>query len=115
MPVLDGVIKESEELVILALADRVELVIMALRATDRQAEERRSRRVNPVDDRLDAELFGIDSAFLIDLGGAMEAGGNLLFERGVGQQVACELLNHKLVKRQIAIERVDHPITIFPN
>ena len=41
-------------------------MVVALAATDRQAEEDCARCIDPVDDRLDAKLFDVDSAFLID-------------------------------------------------
>ena len=45
----------------------------------------------------------------------LKAGGDPLVERAVRQQVAGELLDGELVERQIAVERVDHPIAIGPH
>ena len=57
----------------------------------------------------------VDAAFLVDLRVAVEAGGDLLLERGVRQQVAGELFDRKTVERQVAVEGVDHPIAILPD
>ena len=46
---------------------------------------------------------------------AMEAGGDLLVERRIGQQVAGQLLDGELVERQIAVEGLDHPVAIGPD
>ena len=80
--VLEGVVEEGQEPVILLLCDRVELVVVALGAPDGQTQKRGAGRVDAVDDRLDAELLGVNAAFLVDLGIAMEARGNLLIDRG---------------------------------
>ena len=79
---LVDVVEEGEEPVVVALGDRVVLVVVALGTADRQAEEDRARRVDPVDDRLDPELLDVDAPFLVDLRVAMKAGGDPLAERG---------------------------------
>ena len=61
-----------------------------------------------------AEHFGIHAAFAIGQRVAVEAGGDTLFDGGVGQQVARELFDRELVKRHVAVERVDHPMAIAP-
>ena len=78
-------VEEGEELVILALRNRIELVVVTLAAADRQAEENAAGRVDAIDDRLDAELFHVDAAFLVDLRIAVEAGGD---QSLVGEPVA---------------------------
>src|SRR5262249_21754168 len=107
MAVMLAAVEEGEKLVILPLGKGVELVVVTLRATQREAEEDRGRRVDTIEDRLDAELLGINAAFLIDLRVAMEPSRDLLPERRVGQQIARELPNGKLVERQILIEGVN--------
>ncbi len=54
------VVEEGEKLVILALGDRVVLVVVALGAADRQPEKDRARRVDAIDDRIDAKLLDVD-------------------------------------------------------
>ena len=46
---------------------------------------------------------------------AVEAGGDALIERGIGQQIAGQLLDGEAVERQIAVEGVDHPIAPAPH
>src|SRR5208282_1205397 len=65
---LIDVVEESEELVIVALRERIVLVVVALGASDRQSQKDRARGIDPVHDRLDAELLDVDPAFLVDLG-----------------------------------------------
>ena len=111
---LVGVVEEGEELVVLALRQRVVLVVVALGAADRQAEPDRRRRVDAVDDRLDAELLLVDAALVVGQRVAVEAGGQLLREAGAGQQVAGQLLDGELVERQVAVEGADDPVAVAP-
>ena len=112
--VLAGV-EEGEHLVILALREWVELVVVTLRATQRDAEEHRRRRVDAVEHGLNAELLGVNAAFLIDLRVAMEPGRDLLPDGRVGQQIAGELPDGKLIEGQVLIEGVDDPVAVFPD
>ncbi len=63
-------------------------MVVALAATDGEAEPNRAGRVDAVHDRLDAELLDVDAAFLVDLRVAVEAGGHALPQGRAGQQVA---------------------------
>ena len=80
------VVEKGKEPVVVALRDRVVLVIVALCAADRQAEEDRARRVDAVNDRIDPELFDVDPAFLVDLRIAMKPGGDPRRERRSGSR-----------------------------
>ena len=71
--------------------------------------------VHAVEHRLHAELLGIDAAFLVDHRVAQKAGGDDLVLRGVGQQVAGELLDDELVVGQVAVEGVDDPVAVEPD
>ena len=71
------VVEEGKEPVILALGDRVVLVVVALGTADGQAQEDGPGRVDPIDDRLDPELLDVDPPLLVDLRIAMEPGGDL--------------------------------------
>ena len=62
------------------------------------------------------EVFFVDHAPFV--GGdvaAIEARGDVLIERAIGQQVAGELLDRELVERHVAVEGVDDPIAIGPD
>ena len=71
--------------------------------------------VDAIEHGLDAKLFGIDAAFLVDLRVAMKPGGDLLLDGRIREQVARKLLDRELVKWHVAIKRVDHPIAVFPD
>ena len=46
---------------------------------------------------------------------AVETGGDLLRERRVGKKIAGKLFDRELIERHIRIERVDDPLTPFPD
>ena len=108
-------IEEGEELVVLALRERVELVIVTAGTTQRQAHQDRRRRVNAIGDVLDAVLLGDDASFRIDDVVAVEAGRDSLVERRVRQQVSRKLLGDKLIERHPAVEGVDRPVSPPPH
>ncbi len=90
-------------------------MIVALRATDREAEPRGAHRVHAIDD-VEVEIFGVDDAALV--AGhhvAHEAGGDLLVARGARQQIAGELLDRELIERFVGVEGVDHPLAPEPH
>src|SRR5262249_5697617 len=107
-------VEEGEELVVLALAQRIVLVIVALAAADGHAEPDLAGGVDAIDAGLDAALLLIDAAFLGGQRVAVDAVGDLLSQRGARQQVAGQLLDGELVERQVAIERADEPVPIAP-
>ena len=75
------VVEEGEELVVVALRDRVELVVVAAGAFDREAEPGRADGADAVGDVFDAVLLVDDAAFGVDDVVAAEAGGDALIER----------------------------------
>ena len=109
------VVEEGEHPVELLLRDRIELVVVALRAADGEAEPDRARRADAVDHAVDAELLDVDAAFLIEGRVAVEARGDALGFAGVGQEVARELFDREAVEGQVGVERVHHPVAIFPD
>src|SRR5882757_1672456 len=60
-------------------------------------------------------LQRINPALLIDHRVTMETGGDDLVGRCVGQHVAGELFQGKLIKWHIGIERVDYPVAPRPD
>ena len=111
---LVGVVEKREQLVVLHLRDRIVLVVVALRAAERQPKHHLASRRDSIVNRVDAKLLPVDAALGIDLRVAMKPRGHPLRQRGVRQHVAGKLLHNKLVKRQITIERLDHPVAIRP-
>ena len=112
---LVNVVEECEELVELALRDRVELVIVAARAAEREPKKGRAGRADAVDHCFDAILLEIGAPFLIDHRVAMEAGGDELVLRRLWQQISGNLLDHELVEGEIVVECVDDPVTVGPD
>ena len=114
-PVLGDVVEEGEESVEIFVRDRVELVAVAPGAGEGQAQPDRCRRIDAIDDVLDRVLLGDDAPFAVAAMVAIEPGRNLLVERWRRQQVAGELLDREPVERQIAVERIDHPVAPSPH
>ena len=109
------VVEEREEPIVLLLGHRVVLVVMALTALNRQPEHRFADRIHAVEHRVHAELLRIHAPFFVKHRMSQEAGCDELILCRIRQEVASELLDQELVIRQIAIERVDHPISIEPH
>ena len=103
------------ELVKLALRDRVVFVIVAAGAAEREAEPRLAGGVHAVDDRLREPLRLDASALAIQPRVAVKTGRDFLRQRGVGQQIAGELLDGKLVERLIAVVGADDPVAPRPH
>ena len=112
---LGSVVQERHHLIVGTMRHRIELVRMTLRASEGEAEPCGGGGIYPVDHRVKPKLQRVDAALLVDHRVAMKAGGNALGLRGVGQQVAGDLLDGELIKRQVGIERVDHPIAPRPD
>ena len=109
------VIDVGEHPVIVALADRVELVVVALGALHRQAQHGLADRVHAVEHGLHAELFRIGPALLVDHRVAQEARRNALLLRGARQQVARDLLDDEPVIGHVRVERVNDPVAVEPD
>ena len=93
-----GVVEESVKLVVFAVSDGVELMRMALGAADGETKPDRAGGVDSVDDGLDAELFTIGSALLVDESVPVEGGGNELAFAPVRKKVTGELFDRELIK-----------------
>src|SRR5688500_759618 len=97
------------------MGDRIELVSVALSATDGQSQPDGSRGIDSIDNRFIAEFLSIGTAFFIDQCVAMKGRCYELFLGRTGQQVASELLDRELVKRHVAIDRLNDPVAIGPH
>ena len=96
-------------------ANRVELVVMALGATSRQAEKCREHGAGSLDRIAVDPLRFNRTTFAGSRAATQKAGGNFLLQRRVRQQIACQLLRAELVKWQVAVESVNHPVAICPH
>ena len=98
-----AVVKERIELKKFTLRERIEEVIMTLRTGERCPQPNSSGRTHAVDDRLDTILFGIDAPLFVDHRVAMKSCGNPLSLRRIGKQIAGDLLDGELIKRQVRV------------
>ena len=108
-------VEEGEKAVVLPLRDRIELVVVTTGAADRQAQEQHRGGLHPIGHILHAIFFRDGSPLEIDHVVAGKTGGDLLFERRAGEQVARQLLNDELVERQIVVDGLDQPIAPRPH
>ncbi len=92
------IVEERKELIVLALGERIELVVMAAGTTERDTHQDCRCCVNTISHVFNPVFFRDDSPFRIDHMVSIEARGNPLIERRFGKQVACQLFRHKLVK-----------------
>ena len=95
-------VEVREDLVVVALRDRIELVVVALGAAEREAEHRFAERFHAVDVVVGEILLGDRAALVRVHVVALEAGGDELGFGAVRQQVAGELVAEELVVRQVA-------------
>jgi hypothetical protein len=88
---------------------------MALGATDRQPQKGLADGVDAINYALDAELFGIDAALLIEHRVAQKTRGHAGLQRRLRQQIARQLFDRELIERHVFVERVDYPVAIWPD
>ena len=98
--------------VIVRLQDRVELVVVAAGAADRQAQEDLAGDIGHVVENLLPPLFKNGSVVFVGPE-AIEAGGNERLSIPGLQLITSELLTHKMVKRHVLIQRLDHVIAVL--
>ena len=92
--------------------DRIELVVVALRAAHRRAEPGSTDCADAVRGILREVFLRLRAAFARHHVQAIEAGRDPLLRGGVRQQVARELFHGEHVERLVLIERSDHVISI---
>ena len=109
------VVENRVESVVIFLRDRIVFVRVALGAHHGEAEPCGGRGRHPVLDRLGAIFLVVTAALVVRLGVAVKTSGDLLLQRGVWQQVACQLFDGELVERHVSVEGVNHPFPIRPH
>ena len=90
-------------------------MIVTARAADRKAHEHRAGGRCPVRHGFVPILFEIDPAFEVTGSVPMEAGCDQLVRGRIRQQVTGDLFNRELGERHVAVQRIDHPVAVFPN
>ena len=115
LALLGHAVEEREKLVVILLADRVELVVVAPRALHRQPKPRRAHRSHPVGHVFDAILLLDDPALAVDDVIAPEAGGDPLLQRRLRQQVARKLFGDEAIVGLVVVESLDHPVAPAPH
>ncbi len=114
LPILVNAVEESRHPVVVRMAHGIELVRVALRAAECEAEPDRACRVHAVQHIIHARLLRIAPALAVGHVVAVEACRQLLLRRRLRQQVARELEAGELVKGHVVIERARHPVTPGP-
>ena len=113
-------VEGAEQRVVVLLADRVELVVVAPGARDGQAHERLRHHVHLVVGPLDPVLPRIDRLVAVldepVVGGADDrlVGAALGVEPGRRQQIPGHVLPNQLVVGHVAVERADQVVAVAP-
>jgi hypothetical protein len=103
-------VEEGAEGVVVALRDRIELVVVAAGALEGQSQHRRADGVHPIGDVLLAELL-LDAAAFVRLPvQPVEGGGQALLVGGIRQQVAGQLPGQEPIVGKVPGERANHPV-----
>ena len=111
---IGDVVEEGEEPVVVALRDRIKLVVVAAGALEREPHEGGGGRLDPVGHIFDAVFLRDDAPFGREHVVATEAGCDPLRPAGIGQEIAGELLHDEAVVGHVAGEGVDHPVAPRP-
>ena len=110
-----NVVEEGEEAIVVALRNWIELVVVAVRAFERQAEPCHPESADAVGHILNAVLLFDDPAFGVDHVVPAKAGSDALVESGLGQQIAGQLLGDETVVGEVPVEGFNHPVTPAPH
>ena len=85
-------------------------MVVAFGATHRGAQPDLGGGAHAVHNVLGEILLRVGAALVVRHHVAMEAGGNLLVDGRIRQQVAGELLDGELIEGFVVVERLDHPV-----
>ena len=111
--VVEG-IEEGEHPEVVLLADRIELMVVALRASEGQAEDGFTEGLHAVGVVVD-EVLGGNRATLVGVHVvALESGGDELAVVGIRHEVAGDLLRDEAVVGLVVVEGLDDPVAPEP-
>ena len=88
---------------------------MALGTAKRQSQPRRGGRAHAIGHRVEAELERVNPSFFIKHRISMKSRCDALIDGRVGKHVSRQLLDRKLIVRNISVDRVDDPVTVRPH
>ena len=112
---LGRVAEEGRQRIEILLRERVELVVVALGAVGRQAEVDPAHRLDAVGGVVGEVLLDDRAALVGRHVAALQARGDQLGFGRVRQEVAGELFDREGVEGLVAIEGLDHPVTVGPH
>ena len=113
-PLLIEIVEQGEQLIKLALTDRVILVIVTAGTAQCEAHPDRAHCLHTIDDVLSAPFLIESPALGVDAMVTIEPGRKHLALGGVRQQVASKLLHGELIVRHVVVERLNHPVAPRP-
>ena len=105
--------EERQEAVVVLLRDRVDLVIVAAGAVDRQPEERLTGGGNEIVEPVIAPLKPV-GRLVVPEAEAVVAGGDEIVGGGIGDLIAGELLKREPIKRRVGVEGPDDVVAVAP-
>ena len=109
------IVEVREKLVVLLLRERIEFVIVATGAAERETEPHGSGSLGAVGNVLYAKLLVNRTPFGGRAMVPIESGGDDLVASGVRKHVPSQLLDREPVESQIAVEGIDHPVAPAPH
>ena len=112
---LGNVVEEGEASIKILLADGVVLVVVAAGAAQSESKPDGGGGLHPVHHVLDGKLVGDDAALAVAAMVAIEAGGDPLFQGGLGEHVPGQLLHGEAVEGHVGVKGLDHPIPPAPH
>ena len=115
LPLLCYAVEERKHAIEFLLGKRIVLVVVATGAAHRQAQPNSAGRFHAVRHVLHPPFLVNAAAFLIDSVVAIETRSEPLFERRIGKHIAGQLFDRELIERQVAVERLDHPVAPRPH
>ena len=90
-------------------------MIVTLSTANCQSHPRCQRRVQSIDDILNAILFVDNPCFIVSHVVSIESRGDPLSGGRIHKQISRKLLNGKLIEWHITVERINDPVTPQPN
>ena len=108
------IVEEGKHAVVLVMTDRVKFVRMALCTLSRQAKDRFSQTIHPIEHFKHAKLFRNNRPFFVQHAVTEKTGRDPLFLSCIGKQVPSNLFDQELVIGQITVQRANHPVSPNP-